>query len=409
MTFRTALTATAAVTGALLLAACGPSAPAAHKAPASPTPTHPVYSKPLADRPYAALGRTKAAKNAAFTQTVTFSAKGGDAVLTTAGKLDFAANRADGSLGWNVARGFPDAAAKALGNIDTRERRTDQASRFVISPERIDYRAATARYWLRYDGADTFAFDPYGNEANTIKTRRGGEAAFGGTLLEVVSTVRDVEEEVLPGGARRYRAGLAAGAAYGLLHSSVIKDGLNGTDAHTRLPMTLTTDAAGRLTALETDLSPLFSKEADSVLSGVTGLRVKLTLGGYDASAPSGVPAGDKVLPAGESVVPLPKTEAGGCVDFGTGMPNWGFAVKVPCDQPHDARVFALRPLPRGDYPGQQSARLKARAECRSAYPAAPSAWRDEAVDPGSSWYRWPSRDSWDRGVRVVTCYVLSR
>ncbi|MFD9632500.1 hypothetical protein [Streptomyces violascens] len=410
MRTRTALAGAAVASGALLLAACGPSAPAAKPAAPSASSTHPVFSKPLDARPYAALGQSKAAKNATFTQTVTFSAKGADAVLKTTGKLDFEGGRADGSLGWTVGEGFPEGAAKALGNVDPHRRRTDQAARLVIDRQRIDYRSATAGYWLRYEAADAFEFDPTENTANTIKTRRGGEAAFGGTLLEVVSNVKEVKEEVLPDGGRRYRTGLEARAAYELLHSTVIEEGLSGMNPRTRVPLTVTADASGRITSAETDLSPLISKDQDSALAGVLGLSVKLTLNGYGTSVPAATPAADKVIPAGGSVVLLTAAKAGDCADFGTGMPARGYVVKADCGRPHDARVFAREELPGGDFPGSPRVKEKVGEACRSAYDEIPGAWRAESVEPGRMWYQSPSEGVWNFAAkRVGMCYVLSR
>ncbi|WP_406507202.1 hypothetical protein [Streptomyces sp. NBC_00212] len=410
MRTRTVVADVAAASGALLLTACGPSAPAAKPAAPSVSPTHPVFSKPLDARPYAALGQTKAAKNATFTQAVTFSAKGADAVLKTTGKLDFAGGRADGSLGWSVGEGFPEGAAKALGNVDSHRRKTDQAARLVIDPQNVNYHSATADYWLRYDAADTFELDPTENTANTIKTRRGSEVAFGGTLLEVVSNVKEVKEEVLPDGGRRYRTGLEARAAYGLLHSTVIEDGLSGTNPRTRLPMTVTTDAAGRLAAAETDLSPLLSKDTDSVLAGVSGLKVKLALDGYGTSAPSAVPSADKVLPAGGSVVPLKGTKTGDCVDFGTGMPSWGYVVKMDCGHPRDGRVFAHTELTGNAYPGDKNLKAQMGDSCSAPYRAMRSAWRSEGVEERRYWFEWPPEGDWNRpSNRIGTCYILTR
>ncbi|MEU3499332.1 hypothetical protein ABZ726_00680 [Streptomyces hundungensis] len=410
MRLRTAWTAVAAVSGALLLTACGPSAPAAKRAPAAASPTHPVFSKPLDDRPYAALGQTKAAKNVTFTQTVTFSAKEGDAVLKTSGKLDFAGGRADGSLGWSVAEGFPDGAAKALGTVDAHRRQDGRTARLVIGPQNLDYRSATADYWLRYSGTTPLAADPHGYALLAANALRGNQAPFSGTLLEVLAATADVNDEALPDGGHRYRAFLVGSSISGFLAGTVPAGGLAGTVNNVRHPLTMTVDRDGRITSAETDVSQAIAKGDDSVLAPVQNLRIKLTLDGYGTSAPGAVPASDKLLPATGAIVRLRETKAGACVDFHTGMTDTALVVKADCERPHDGRILARPELPDGGYPGHAAAQRQAARECRAAYRDAPSAWTGENVDEKKFWYTTPGEDDWKGDAPpAATCYVLSR
>ncbi|MGW2815197.1 hypothetical protein [Streptomyces sp. NPDC001415] len=410
MRTRTALAGVAAASGALLLAACGPSAPAAKPAAPSASSTHPVFSRPLDARPYAALGQTKAAKNATFTQTVTFSAKGADAVLKTTGKLDFEGGRADGSLGWTVGEGFPEGAAKALGNVDRHRRRTDQAARLVIDRQNVNYRSATADYWLRYTGTTPLTGDPYGYAALAANAWRGNQAPFNGTLLEILAATGEAKEEALPDGGRRYRTVLVGRSVTVLLRGVVPDGGLAEAGTTARYPFTMTVDRDGRITSAETDVSAAVAKGEQSEIAGVQGLRIKLTLEGYGSSAYGAVPAADKVVPAADAIVHLQGAKAGACVDFGTGLTDRSLVVKADCGHAHDGRILARPGLQDGGYPGSAAVKKQADAECTTAFRNAPSAWADENVHEGAFWYVWPSEDNWKRDSQhAATCYVLSR
>ncbi|GAA2440345.1 hypothetical protein ACFPFX_06640 [Streptomyces mauvecolor] len=410
MRIRTAPAGVAAASGALLLAACGPSAPAAKPAVPSASSTHPVFSKPLDARPYAALGQTKAAKNAMFTQTVTFSAKGADAVLKTTGKLDFADGRADGSLGWTVGEGFPEGAAKALGNVDLHRRKTDRAARLVIDRQNVNYRSATADYWLRYTGTTPLTGDPYGYAALAANAWRGNQAPFNGSLLEILAATGEAKEEALPDGGRRYRTELVGQSVRDFLKSIVPAGGLADAVNAVRYPLTMTVDRDGRVTSAETDVSAAVAKGEQSEIAGVQGLRIKLTLDGYGTSAPGAVPAADKVLPAADAIVQLRGTKAGACVDFGTGLTDRSLVVKADCGDAHDGRILARPGLQDDGYPGSAALKRRADAECTTAFRNAPSAWAGENVDEGAFWYTWPSEDNWKRDTQhAATCYVLSR
>ncbi|MFI6052743.1 hypothetical protein ACIBCO_22005 [Streptomyces violascens] len=410
MRTRTAVAGVTAALGALLLAACGPSTPAAKPAAPSASSTHPVFSKRLDARPYAALGQTKAAKNATFTQTVTFSAKGGDAVLKTTGKLDFEGGRADGSLGWSVGEGFPEGAAKALGNVDTHRRRTDRAARLVIDRQNVNYRSATADYWLRYSGTTPLTGDPYGYAALAANALRGNQAPFNGTLLEVLGATGEAKEEALPDGGRRYRTVLVGQSVRDFLKSIVPTGGLVAAVSAVRYPLTMTVDRDGRVTSAETDVSAAVAKGEQSEIAGVQGLRIKLTLDGYGASEPGAVPAADKVLAGGEAVVPITKTKAGGCVDFGTGLTDSSLVVLADCDDAHDGRIVGRPALSGDDYPGSTALKDQADEVCKAAFHNAPSAWKAGNVEEREFWYTWPGEDAWRRDTQhAATCYILTR
>ncbi|WP_438292190.1 hypothetical protein [Streptomyces sp. HUAS TT7] len=410
MRTRTAPAGAAVALGALLLTACGPSAPAAKPAAPSASPAHPVFSKPLDARPYAALGQTKAAKNATFTQTVTFSAKGADAVLKTTGKLDFEGGRADGSLGWNVGEGFPEGAAKALGTVDAHRKRNDRVARLVVDRQNVNYRSATADYWLRYTGTTPLTGDPYGYAALAANDWRGTQVPLNGTLLEILAATAEVKEEALPDGGRRYRTALVGRSVTQLLRGIVHDGGLAEAGNTARYPLTMTVDRDGRITSVETDASAAVAKGDQSELAQVQSARIKLTLDGYGSSAPGAVPAADKVLPAADAVVQLRGSKAGACVDFGTGLTDTSLVVKAECGHPHDGRILARPELQGSGYPGSAAAKKQADTECKTAFHDAPSAWTGEGVDEGAFWYTWPSEGDWKRDSQhAATCYILTR
>lgn len=77
----------------------------------------------------------------------------------------------------------------------------------------------------------------------------------------------------------------------------------------------------------------------------------------------------------------------------------------VTCDQPHKGEVFAVMPMPDGDFPGD-AAVVKYTDKCAPALAGhAPGA----AGDPGITLFvLYPTADSWQRGDRTVTCIATS-
>ncbi|MFC5070029.1 hypothetical protein ACFPN0_00010 [Kitasatospora cinereorecta] len=180
-----------AASAALLLTGCSGGA-------ADDKPAHPVFDVPVGQQPHQALLATQAARSAAFTQTLTFSSPSGDTVQTTSGRLDFPGGRAVGSIDWAPAEKLPQEAQDTL--LGTRlAGRAPTRTRLAVDPGTIRLRAGEARYWLLYEG-NSGAIAP----GAAVDTLRGSEAAFGGTLLEVLSAAEDVKEAPAKKGGRVY-------------------------------------------------------------------------------------------------------------------------------------------------------------------------------------------------------------
>ncbi|MUL81852.1 MULTISPECIES: septum formation family protein [unclassified Mycolicibacterium] len=78
----------------------------------------------------------------------------------------------------------------------------------------------------------------------------------------------------------------------------------------------------------------------------------------------------------------------------------------VGCDQPHKGEVFAVLPLPDGDFPGD-AAVVKYTDKCAPALTDyAPDANEDPEIQ---LFVLYPTADSWQRGDRTVTCVATSK
>ncbi|MBP2454454.1 septum formation family protein [Mycolicibacterium lutetiense] len=78
----------------------------------------------------------------------------------------------------------------------------------------------------------------------------------------------------------------------------------------------------------------------------------------------------------------------------------------VGCDQPHKGEVFAVLPLPDGEFPGD-SAVVKYADRCAPALTEyAPDANSDSGIQ---LFVLYPTADSWQRGDRTVTCIATSK
>ncbi len=77
----------------------------------------------------------------------------------------------------------------------------------------------------------------------------------------------------------------------------------------------------------------------------------------------------------------------------------------VSCDQPHKGEVFAVLPLPDGDFPGE-AAVVKYTDKCAPALTEyAPNATEGSDIQ---LFVLYPTADSWQRGDRTVTCIATS-
>ncbi|MDB1086912.1 septum formation family protein [Streptomyces sp. ACA25] len=97
----------------------------------------------------------------------------------------------------------------------------------------------------------------------------------------------------------------------------------------------------------------------------------------------------------------------GDCFDFSATA--WGSAghvdevQQVPCEEVHEAELFAVAELPRGAYPGGLAIEVTARRECGPAQHAyAPDTWA--LPDGVASFFLHPTPESWEQGDRDLLC-----
>jgi len=77
----------------------------------------------------------------------------------------------------------------------------------------------------------------------------------------------------------------------------------------------------------------------------------------------------------------------------------------VPCDEPHDAEIYAETTLPAGDFPGDDEVLRLADEYCLAAYEAFVGVAADESEHV--AWPFTPTQDGWEvQGDRVVQCVV---
>lgn len=173
--------------------------------------------------------------------------------------------------------------------------------------------------------------------------------------------------------------------------------------------MTLTLDARGRITGADADLSALVARE-EGALSGLTGLRVRLTLTGHGFSKPAVPGPSDTVLNPLEDVVSLHSAGVapGDCIDFDAGAHMPGLVVRVDCEHPHDARVYAREPIGNLAYAPEAESNDMASDRCEQAHLLAPDRWTEEAVDDMVR-VLYAGKEDWGLPGASLTCYVLSR
>lgn len=370
---------------------------------------HPVFAEPLAAHPEAAVQVTRDERNVSFTQTVTYGTERGEAVQTTTGRLDFAHDRGAAKRSWRMPQKLPADMRRALLGPAPMHGPTETDAAITVDKQFVHYRPGPARYWLRY-GADPGS--PL-DGSDEIRSLRGRTAAVGGTLLEIAGGARAVAEQNAPGGGRSYRAEVPLSDAWFLFPERVRAEMTQAWPASgvgaSPVRMTLTVDAAGRITVVEADLSALIDRE-NRALSDVTGLRIRLALSGHGSSEPAVPGPSDTVLDPAETVVAMyyGGAEPGDCLDFGTGVGLEGIAVRVDCEQPHAARVYAREPIGNLAYAPEAESDDMAFDRCDQAHLLAPDRWTEEAVDD-LIWFVYTGEEDWGHPEAALTCYVLSR
>ncbi|UYQ61711.1 hypothetical protein [Streptomyces peucetius] len=398
MLIRLRLPVLAAVAATLLpLTACSADGP------------HPVFAEPLAGQPRAAAQVTRDEGSVSFTQTMTYGSERGDVVQTTTGRLDFTNKRGTAQRSWRVPKGTPARVKDVLLGPAPLHGPARIEAGLAVDAQYVHYRPGTARYWLRYGGNPGDPLDG----ADEILSLRGRAAAIGGTLLEVTGGARATAQRHTPEGGRSYRTEAALSDAWHLFPAGVraeMTQAWPASDAGTTpVRMTLTVDARGRITGADADLSALVGRKEEA-FSGLTGLRVRLALTGHGFSEPAMPGPSETVLNPAEDVVSLHSTGVapGGCVDFDAGAHMTGLVVRVDCEHPHDARVYAREPIGNLAYAPEADSDDMASDRCEQAYLAAPDRWTDDAVDDGL-WALYAGEEDWGLPGASLTCYVLSR
>ncbi|MFF7177130.1 hypothetical protein [Streptomyces sp. NPDC008121] len=388
----------------LLLTACsggdGGTRPAA--APAR----HAVFDQPLDRQVFLALRQTQKAGTAAFTQTVTFASAKAKATQTLTGRLDFAANKGEATVKWNVGKGFPQAAREAVLGTTPSEGEADAGGEILTDPARIHYRPDSSLYWLRYASWDR---DPnYGT--GVIDHLRGSEAPIGGTLLEGLGAAEATAQRAA-GAGRTYQATMRSTLTWKLFPPDLMRElsaqspPMVSYAKSDPVPVTVTVDARGRVTHVRADFSWALGKK-DSAFQDMKSLRIDLALTGHGAGASRpAVTPGSPPRDASTVLRRFSRVKAGDCVDFNTGQRTPRLVVTVPCAGDHDGRVFAQKSLRPRTFPGAGAAKRLAVDTCRDAYSEAPDAWTEDS----GSWSRWPQKEEWNRdGGGHATCYTVT-
>lgn len=108
----------------------------------------------------------------------------------------------------------------------------------------------------------------------------------------------------------------------------------------------------------------------------------------------------------GESVVDLPSSEIGTCLDFGDSIDAEVTELPaVPCGEPHTHEIFAIELSEAETYPGLEALEADAQAKCLGAFEdyVGVSAFDSELF------FSWlvPTLNSWDReDDRQIVCVI---
>jgi len=79
----------------------------------------------------------------------------------------------------------------------------------------------------------------------------------------------------------------------------------------------------------------------------------------------------------------------------------------INCTEPHDNEIYAASFVPDGDFPGEATIDLQARADCFDEFARFIGADYEDSIY-GASWY-YPTEGSWAEGDREILCLVYQR
>jgi hypothetical protein len=98
--------------------------------------------------------------------------------------------------------------------------------------------------------------------------------------------------------------------------------------------------------------------------------------------------------------------QVGDCIDEPVLTTSVSDVQHQPCNQPHDAEVFAIvTDSSSGDYPGDTHFSDLANSQCTDAASSYLGTDFNSRDDIGGGFF-YPSSDSWSSGDRTVTCYL---
>jgi hypothetical protein len=99
--------------------------------------------------------------------------------------------------------------------------------------------------------------------------------------------------------------------------------------------------------------------------------------------------------------------EVGDCIQLPDGATEVQSLEGVPCDQPHDAQLFAQYDMSEATYPSEMELQTSATQGCDFNWLSVFGVERAAMPDKDMSFF-YPLAEGWDQGDRKVQCLVVS-
>jgi hypothetical protein len=144
---------------------------------------------------------------------------------------------------------------------------------------------------------------------------------------------------------------------------------------------------------------------AGIVMGGVWVAVALIVIGVVVGARSSATPSWAPSVPGGQTVAPY-ALKTGDCFDNPAGTDVLS-VVRTRCSQPHSAQVFATFNVGGSQlsYPGEAKLQRLAAAGCSARMGSVDSAKVPDSVNAG---YLYPFEDTWQSGVRTITCILYS-
>lgn len=394
----------ALVTAALLLAGCaGKSADTGTgTAETSASPSPAVRS--MRDL----LTRTSHADSVRFEQTVVYTSGDDEFTETLRGTMDFVHDLARVKVTRKADDGFPDKARDYLLNTRMTGHRAELSSTVLVDGTDVYYQwsgweGELAKTWLHYEEGDLWPA-----KAKPLGRFQQSRMPVAGTLLDLLEGGGADPTR----GGRAYRTSASVDSAErvllrgGRVHTDFQKP---GEEPEPQVAPVVEVDEAGRIVSVTADVSQMRpGEEAEGILDGVSGIEARLRLWDYDKVPALSLPPRKSVHALAEVITHPRELSAGHCLSLATGMLSPWDGIAVPCDAPHDLRVFAQPAYAAGT--ARSAAEEQASTLCDRAYDRVPDAWVNEARNERHFTYMWPTEKGWkSMSPPHATCYVLTR